>query len=482
MPSFEHGMASKANNLHTGFLPQDEKPQKVTIDARVESISRTENPEHLRLKLRSQGKFVQATIKIDGVAKETWNLAQALTVESIIRVTGSVSELADDDGQDDDHVASAAIRISDLHVIAVAEPDTPASSYHRANMLKPGADLEERLNNRILDVRYAASGAIFKLHSSMCQLVVEFLCSQNFDWIHTPRIISATIPGDKEYFHLQYFGKDAWLAQSSQHHKQMALSMDMQRVFEIGPVFRAEAKSSNSARHVTEFTVLDIAMIFRDDYHEVVDLVESMLVFVLNELQRRSQYKQLIEAVQKLYPRAEPFRVGLDEHGKVPRITFSEAKRILREELDLESDDSKNFTDHEEAALGLHFRESANTEIFTIDQYPAHLRQFNSQANPDSPGLSNTWDTIVRGREICSGSQRIHGYSELCEAMRAGVCGPPLDPEDEQWKPYLAAFKAGMPPHGGCGLGLNRLLQSFLGLEDVREVILFPRDINRLRP
>ncbi len=138
--------------------------------------------------------------------------------------------------------------------------------------------------------------------------------------------------------------------------------------------------------------------------------------------------------------------------------------------------------DLEEAALGVYFRDSASTDIFTIDQYPAPLRQFNSQANLDSPGFSNTWDTIVRGREICSGSQRIHGYSELCEAMCAGVCGPSLDPEDEQWQPYLAAFKAGMPPHGGCGLGLNRLLQSFLGLDDVREVILFPRDINRLRP
>lgn len=138
--------------------------------------------------------------------------------------------------------------------------------------------------------------------------------------------------------------------------------------------------------------------------------------------------------------------------------------------------------DQEEAALGQHFRESADTDIFTIDQYPASMRQFNSQANLESPGLSNTWDTIVGGREICSGSQRIHSYTKLHNAMLAGVCGPPLDPNDDQWQPYLDAFRAGMPPHGGCGLGMNRLLQSFLGLDDVREVILFPRDVNRLRP
>ncbi|KAM3509007.1 hypothetical protein MY11210_006502 [Beauveria gryllotalpidicola] len=481
MPTYEHNMASKVNNL-TSLLPQDEKTQTVTIDARVESIFRFENAELLRLELRAQDKSLQAMISISVVVKEIWDLAQTLTAESIIRVTGSVSELVEDDGRGNDHTASAAIRVTDLDVIARAEPNLPVSSSHREKMLLPRADLEERLNNRILDVRYAASGAIFKLHSGMCQLVVEFLCSHDFHWIHTPRIISATIPGDNEYFYLRYFGKDAWLTQSSQHHKQMALSMDMGRVFEIGPVFRAEVKSSNSTRHVTEFTVLDIAMAFHNDYHEVVDLIESMLVFVVNELQRRSQYKQLIEAVQKLYPRARPFCAGLDEHGKVPRITFLEAKRILREELGLASDDCKNFTDQEEAALGSYFWESASTDIFTIDQYPAHMRQFNSQANLDSPGLSNTWDTIVGGREICSGSQRIHAYNELCEAMRAGVCGPPLDPEGEQWQPYLAAFKAGMPPHGGCGLGLNRLLQSFLGLEDVREVIMFPRDVNRLRP
>lgn len=110
------------------------------------------------------------------------------------------------------------------------------------------------------------------------------------------------------------------------------------------------------------------------------------------------------------------------------------------------------------------------------------MRQFNSRAAPGAPGFSNTWDTIVRGREICSGSERVNLYEEVCESMRAGVCGPPLDPEAEKWQAYLTAFKFGMPRHGGCGLGVNRLLQGFLGLDDVREVTLFPRDVNRLSP
>ncbi|KAJ6781994.1 hypothetical protein PWT90_01281 [Aphanocladium album] len=466
VPSFAHDVTRKVDNT-TGLLPDNLRPQKVIVNARVESVLRLKHSDLIHLDVRVQDTVLRAVVNVADVEKKTWNLALALTAESFIRVTAFVREQANNHAQPHDQASFAAIGVLQLDVIALAEPNLPLSPDDRKRMLPGRATLEERLDNRILDVRYAASGAIFKLHSGMCQLVVEFLCSKKFHWVHTPRIISATIPGDNEYFHLKYFGKDAWLAQSSQHHKQMALSMDMQRVFEIGPVFRAEAKSSNSTRHVTEFTVLDIAMAFDDDYHEVVNLIESMLVFVLTELQRRSQYKKLIEEVQKLYPRAQPFCLSLDTHGKVPRITFLEAKRILREELGLASDDGKNFTEQEEAALGQHFRESAGSDILTIDQYPASMRQFNSQASLDTPGLSNTWDTIVGGREICSGSQRIHSYSSLCEAMRAGVCGPPLDPEGEQWQPYLAAFRAGMPPHGGCGLGLNRLLQSFLGLDDI---------------
>ena len=120
--------------------------------------------------------------------------------------------------------------------------------------------------------------------------------------------------------------------------------------------------------------------------------------------------------------------------------------------------------------------------MFTINQYPTFMHQFNSQANPDDPWFSNTWDTIAGGREICSGSQRINSYDELCEAMRENVCGAPLDPEAEKWHAYMTTLKAGMPSHGGCGLGVNRLLQSFLGLDDVREATLFPRDVNRLAP
>ncbi|KAI1325944.1 aspartate-tRNA ligase [Xylariaceae sp. FL0255] len=446
--------------------------EKVYFEARVESILGHNTSSQFHLKLREQHNLINATIDSHIVGEQSLSEALKLTPETIVRVSGQFRPT--EDGKDTE------LAIDGYTVIGKAASDLPFKRHHENSNLQ----LEERLNNRILDVRQAASGAIFKLHSGMCQMIVEFLFSNGFHWVHTPRIITAAVAGDNEFFNLPYFGRnDIYLAQSSQHHKQMAISMDMQRVFEIGPVFRAEKKSSTSARHMTEFTVLDIGMTFEEEYHEVTKMVEDMLVFVLRGLQERKQFRNLTEIVKKLYPSAREFRIGLNEKGEVPRITFMEAKRVLREELGFDAPDNKNFTDAEEAALGKHFRNSTHlgqTDIFTIDQFPASMRQFNSILRPD--GTSNTWDTIIGGREICSGSQRYNEYEDVRKALKAGVCGPPMDPDSPQWSVYLNMFKSGMPRHGGVGLGVNRLLQSYLGLDDVREVTLFPRDVNRVTP
>ncbi len=231
----------------------------MTFDARVNSVLESDCPGRLSLELRVQETFLRANVDAKVIGEVAWEKAQKLTPESIVRVAGHI-HLLGEKAQANGHKIHAnghghavsdianAVHVVDLAVIAQASPNLP--SFHRDEI--SALELEERLNNRILDVRNAATGAIFKLHSGMCQLIVEFLCSNGFHWIHTPRIISATIAGDNEFFHLPYFGRDSWLAQSTQHHKQMALSMDMQRVFEIGPVFRAEIKSRASARHMTE--------------------------------------------------------------------------------------------------------------------------------------------------------------------------------------------------------------------------------------
>lgn len=247
-------------------------------------------------------------------------------------------------------------------------------------------------------------------------------------------------------------------------------------------------------------------MVLEENYYEVMDLMDSMIVFVLKGLQERKKYRDLIEIVQNHYPTAQDFRIGLDEQGKIPRISFKEAKRMLRDELGFKTEDTDDLrcavtltlllcfffhlpgltghqprSEEEEAALGRHFRESpylGQTDIFTIDQYPAFCRPFNTHPSPDAPGFTNSWDTIVRGRESCSGSQRIHKYEAVCKAMASRN----MDPDGKEWEHYVGAFKSGMPPHGGLGLGVNRLLQGFLGLDDVRETTLFPRDVHRTAP
>lgn len=235
------------------------KGKEVTFDARVNSVLKSDFPGQLSLEIRVQETFLRANFDVKAIGEVAWEKAQKLTPESIVRVAGHIHLLGEKAQANGDKVLANghqdaasdiayAVHVADLAVIAQASLNLP--SFHRDELSALG--LEERLNNRILDVRNAATEAIFKLHSGLCQLMVEFLCSNSFHWIHTPRIITATIAGDNEFFRLPYFGRDAWLAQSTQHHKQMALSMDMERVFEIGPVFRAEIKSRASARHLTE--------------------------------------------------------------------------------------------------------------------------------------------------------------------------------------------------------------------------------------
>ncbi|KAL4812561.1 hypothetical protein BDW67DRAFT_188537 [Aspergillus spinulosporus] len=476
----------------TNITPQiASQGERQGFDARVNLALPSESLERVTLELRTNEGIVKANIEANSVGTTVWERVKGLTPESLIRITKYFSPSAEAEsqkavvnGKSHNDTAVPVINVTDLTIIAEASSDL--HPFNRNEL-----DLGRRLDNRLLDLRNAGSGAVLKLHSGMCQLIVEFLGLNGFHWIHSPRITSQTVAGDKEYFHLPYFGGDAWLAQNAQYQNQMVLSTDMERVFDLGPAFRAEVKSRTSGRHLTEvtnfsfpdfiFTLLGTGMVLEKNYYEVMDLMDSMIIFVLKGLQERKKYRDLIETVKNHYPSAKDFRIGLDEHGKIPRISYKEAKRMLRDELGFKTVDTDDFSEEEEAALGRHFRESPHlgqTDLFTIDQYPASCRPFNTHPSPDAPGFTNSWDTIVRGREICSGSQRIHKY----EAVRKAMASRNMDPDCKEWKHYMGAFMSGMPPHGGLGLGLNRLLQGFLGLDDVRETTLFPRDVHRIAP
>lgn len=339
----------------------------------------------------------------------------------------------------------------------------------------PVVSLNARLNNRILDVRTAANQAIFQLQGGISNLFIEYMNKHNFRWIQSSKIAGAPTEGGAGVFEIKYFDSKAYLTQSPQFFKQMAIAMDMKRVCEIGPVFRAE--NSNTHRHLTEFTGLDFEMVIKHHYHEVLSFGEHLMIFIIRALQEREEYKRLTRVVEQVFPGAGNFK--LPPGDEAVRITFAEGTKLLNE-AGIEAGEYDDLSTPQEKALGRLVLEKYSTDFFTMDKFPRSLRPFYTAPDPADPKLSNSFDFFMRGQEIMSGAQRIHSYTQLCENMRRN--DPPLDPESEGFRFYTDAFKYGCSPHGGGGLGLNRILQFYLGLPDIRFATLFPRDPTRKAP
>lgn len=323
-----------------------------------------------------------------------------------------------------------------------------------------------RLDNRILDLRTAASNAIFRIQSGVCQLFREFLLSKNFTEIHSPKMISAASEGGAEVFKLGYFNGFAYLAQSPQLYKQMAICADFERVFEIGPVFRAE--KSLTHRHLTEFVGLDLEMAFYEHYHEVLDILDGLFIYMFDGL--KSRFALEIEAVRTQYPFED-----LKYTWPSPRITFKEAIAMLRED-GIEIGDFDDLSTPQEKHLGSLVKKKYGVDFYILDKFPSAVRPFYTMPDPKNPNYSNSYDLFIRNEEICSGAQRIHDAAFLEQrANEKGVSIPTI-------QAYIDAFKYGAPPHAGGGVGLERVVMLYLGLRNIRKTSLFPRDPTRLVP
>jgi len=323
-----------------------------------------------------------------------------------------------------------------------------------------------RLNNRIIDLRVPTNQALMKIQSGVCQLFREFLYKNGFTEIHSPKLIGGTSEGGANVFKLKYFEQDACLAQSPQLAKQMVLCGDMQRVFEIGPVFRAE--NSNTNRHLCEFTGLDVEMEFKNHYFEVLDLLADMFVYIFEGLAAR--FKPELEVVREQYPFAD-FRCKTP----VVRLDFKEGVKML-EAAGHKQDPLDDLTSENEKALGNLVAEKYETDFYMLYGYPVKARPFYTMIDPKDPNYTNSYDFFMRGEEITSGAQRIHAPEMLAE--RATAHGIPLPTIQD----YIDSFKYGAPPHGGCGIGLERVVKLFCGLHNIRKCSLFPRDPKRLQP
>ena len=323
-----------------------------------------------------------------------------------------------------------------------------------------------RLANRILDLRTGTSQAIFRLQATVGRLFRAALDDRGFIEIHTPKLQSSATESGATVFELNYFGRPAYLAQSPQLAKQMAVAADFGYVYEIGAVFRAE--NSNTHRHLTEYTGVDLEMAIEEHYHEMLETVDAVLKSIFAGLYAR--HRREVDVVRHQFPSED--LIWLEE---TPVLRFVDAVRLLRDSGWLQENgrplrEDEDLHTRDEIRLGQLVRERYGTDYFILDKFPAAARPFYTMPDPEDSRYTNSFDIFVRGQEIVSGGQRIHNPQMLEDSVRrAGI--DPASMDD-----YLEGFRWGAPPHAGAGIGLERLLMLLLQLGNIRLASLFHRD------
>lgn len=321
-------------------------------------------------------------------------------------------------------------------------------------------DLSVNLDNRPVTLRNPKERAIFKLQEGIQRGFREYLQSQNFTEVHTPKINFAGAEGGTNVFKLDYFGKTVYLAQSPQLYKQ-ALVPVFERVFEIAPVFRAE--HHDTSRHLNEYISMDLEMGFIDSFTDIMNTEAGALKYIMNLL--KTEYA----------PEVELLKADIPEITSIPCIRFKDAKELCVKKLK-NITDMKDFEPEEEAFLGKWAKQQFNSDFLFVTHYLSKKRPFYTMDDPDDPEVTLSFDLLFRGIEITSGGQRIHDYNMQVEKMKRLGMNP------EEFETYLMLHKYGAPPHGGLGLGLERLTMHLLGFKNVRNATMFPRDINRVSP
>ena len=398
--------------------------------------------------LRDRYGVIQLTLPKKKIDPELFGSITKLSRESVISVVGEVKESNQTD---------LGVEVIPQSFVLESEAAVPLPL---GVIDKVTAELDTRLNNRFMDVRKPEIKAIFELKSMMVELIEEAVRSNGFTQVYTPKIGAAGAEGGAELFKVKYFEKDAYLAQSPQLYKQILMSTGLDRVFEIGPAFRAER--SNTNRHVTEFISFDGEMSWIENEEQVMAMIEEIVDHVLKGLKEKGA-KQLALLGKEITVPARPY----------PILTYSECVKIVNDGgLDIK--EGEDLGTEGEKIVGDHMM-AKGCDLYFIAEYPEEAKPFYIMEKDGTP-YSFSFDLDYRGQEISSGGQREHRYDKLVARMEKKG----LNPEDFGF--YLDAFKYGMPPHGGWGIGIERLLVKMLDLSNIREAILFPRDPARLAP
>lgn len=350
----------------------------------------------------------------------------------------------------------------DLHLISVeilSEPEMESPIVINNKIVD--TSIENLLDYRPVTLRNEKQRDIFKIQEGIANGFRKFLSEQDFTEIHTPKIVQSGAEGGANIFHLDYFGKEAYLTQSPQFYKQMMVGV-FERVFEIGPVFRAE--KHDTSRHLNEYTSVDFEMGFIQDFHELMEMETRMLRDTFVYL--KGNYA----------PELARLNVSLPEIEEIPVVRFTEAKERIAREYNRKIRDFDDFEPEEEKLLCQMVREQTGSDFVFVTHYPSRKRPFYAMDSREDPEETESFDLLFRGMEVTTGGQRIHEYTEQVAKMER------LHMNVELFDSYLLMHKCGMPPHGGLGIGLERFTARLLGFDNVRLATLFPRDIHRLLP
>lgn len=371
--------------------------------------------------------------------------------ETVLRITGDAVQEAQAPG-------GVEVRNPTIEIVTpVAEP--PPLELFRPNLQ---AQLPTVLDHAAVALRHPRNQAIFRLAAAAMTGYRRTLRAAGFTEIQTPKIVASATESGANVFEIDYFGRPAYLAQSPQFYKQMMVGV-FERVFEIGPVFRAEPHAT--ARHVNEYVSLDFEMGFIDDHHDVM----AMLARALDGM---------IAAMREDAPDAVAYlKLALPEvPAVIPEIQFADALDLIWRETGEDARGEPDLAPAHERFLSAWAQREYGSDFLFVVGYPMVKRPFYTYPDPARPAYSNSFDLLFRGLELVTGGQRLHRYADYLAALEARRMTP------DSMAGYLEAFRCGMPPHGGCAIGLERWIAQLAGLDNIREATLFPRDLNRLTP
>ena len=395
------------------------------------------------VKLRTPEGFVQCVL-------DKSEDAEPPKCESAVQVVG-------DKREDERAPFGFEILVKSLSVLSAPKAELPII----VNKRKYNVHLDTDLVYRHLGLRNATRRAVFKLSEAILYEFREFLKDNAFTEIHSPKIVSSGAEGGANIFKLDYFGKNAYLAQSPQFYKQMMIPV-YERVCEIGPVFRAE--KHDTARHLNEYISVDMEIGFIESFYDICNMEAAMIKFCFAALQEK--HAALLALLDVTLPQVD----------EIPCVRFQEAKEMVAERYNRRIKDPFDLEPEEERLISEVIKETTGSEFVFVTHYPDKKRPFYAMNDPEDARYTLSFDLLFRGMEITTGGQRIHDYDQQVAKMQAKG----LNPTD--FESYLLLHKHGVPPHGGMGMGLERIVMKLLNEANIRTTALFPRDTSRLDP